>query len=205
MAVTEFGRPIPGNSLTTHKPGDRPWERPPEMATVEDTLKFYVKRISNQDVIDDLIVALDSGIPLNPLVKTMYTSGVMNGMHSLDVGLLIAPALTEYLAAIAKSYDIDFKFSAVDPKEEMDAKERARISMMINAAIEKGIEVGGEEDEGVQLLSQMAATLDAEMSTEEIEEELSDAEGEQEEEPMMQEEDEQQEAPTGGLMAREGM
>ena len=48
----------------------------------------------------------------------------------------------------------------------------------------------------------MAATLDAEMSTEEIEE-LSDAEGE--EEPMMQEEDEQQEAPTGGLMAREGM
>ena len=84
----------------------------------------------------------------------------------------------------------------------MDAKERARISMMINAAIEKGIEVGGEEDEGVQLLSQMAATLDAEMSTEEIEE-LSDAEGE--EEPMMQEEDEQQEAPTGGLMAREGM
>jgi len=199
MAVSQFGAPIPGNSLVTHKPGDRPWERPPEMSAVEDTLKFYVEKIGKKDVVDDLIVALEAGIPLNPLVKTIYTSGVMNGKHSLDIGLIIAPALTEYIAAIAKSYEVEFKFSAVDPKEEMDTKEKARISMMLDAAIEKGIEVGGEGDEGVQMLNEMAATLEEEMPTEQEEEELPDTEDEEE---MMQEE---QEAPDGGLMSREGM
>jgi len=204
MAVTEFGAPIPGNSLTTHKPGDRPWERPPEMSSVGDTLKFYIQRIGNKDVIDDLMVALESGVPLNPLVKTIYNSGVMSGRHSLDVGLLVAPPLTEYIAAIAKSYEVDFKFSAIDPKEELDDKEKARISMMLNAAIEKGIKIGGEEDEGVRMLSEIAATLEEEeVSTEqEGEEYLPDTEDEEE---MMQDDEKEQEASTGGLMSREGM
>ena len=33
----------------------------------------------------------------------------MNGIHNLDVGLIVAPVLSEFLAAVAKSYEIDFK------------------------------------------------------------------------------------------------
>ena len=36
MAVTQFGAPIPGNSLFTHAPGERPWERPAALNTVEE-------------------------------------------------------------------------------------------------------------------------------------------------------------------------
>ena len=59
--------------------------------------------------------------------------------------------------------------------------------------------MGGEGDEGVRMLNEMAATLEEEMPTEQEEEELPDTEDEEE---MMQEE---QEVPDGGLMSREGM
>ena len=196
MEEPNFGRPIPGNSLTTHKPGDRPWERPPEMSTVEDTLRYYFKMLNNPDVIDDLMTLLDMGVPIRPIVQSIYTSGVMNGRHSLDVGLIIEDTMSEFLATVAKSYEIDFSFTEEDPANSKEAKNERRTTMMLQAAIERG-EAQGEDDEGVQLLKQMAETIEAE-------EEVT-----QEEEPPMPVEEEQQEEmpmPEGaGLMSRGDM
>ena len=196
MEEPNFGRPIPGNSLTTHKPGDRPWERPPEMSTVEDALRFYFKMLNNPDVIDDLMTLLDMGVAIRPIVQSIYTSGVMNGRHSLDVGLIIEDTMSEFLATVAKSYEIDFSFTEEDPANSKEAKNERRTTMMLQAAIERG-EAQGEDDEGVQLLKQMAETIEAE-------EEVT-----QEEEPPMPVEEEQQEEmpmPEGaGLMSRGDM
>ena len=196
MAVSQFNAPIPGQSLTT-KPGNVPWERPPEMSTVEDTLRYYFKMLNNPDVIDDLMTLLDMGVPIRPIVKSIYTSGVMNGMHSLDVGLIIEDTMSEFLATVAKSYDIDFTFTEEDPANSKEAKNERRTTMMLQAAIERG-EAQGEDDEGVQLLKQMAETIEAE---EEVTQE--------EEPPMPVEEEQQQEEmpmPEGaGLMSRGGM
>ena len=193
MEEPNFGRPIPGNSLTTHKPGDRPWERPPEMSSVEDALRFYFKMLNDPEVIDDLMTLLDMGVPIRPIVQSIYTSGVMNGRHSLDVGLIIEDTMSEFLATVAKSYDIDFTFTEEDPANSKEAKNERRTTMMLQAAIERG-EAQGEDDEGVQLLKQMAETIEAE-------EEVT-----QEEEPPMPVEEEQQEEmpmPEGaGLMSR---
>ena len=131
MEEPNFGRPIPGNSLTTHKPGDRPWERPPEMSTVEETLRYYFKMLNNPDVIDDLMTLLDMGVPIRPIVQSIYTSGVMNGMHSLDVGLIIEDTMSEFLATVAKSYEIDFTFTEEDPANSKEAKNERRTTMML--------------------------------------------------------------------------
>ena len=42
MAVSDFGAPIPGNSLFTHAPGERPWERPVDIDKVEDAISYYM-------------------------------------------------------------------------------------------------------------------------------------------------------------------
>ena len=197
MEEPNFGRPIPGNSLTTHKPGDRPWERPPEMSTVEETLRYYFKMLNNPDVIDDLMTLLDMGVPIRPIVQSIYTSGVMNGMHSLDVGLIIEDTMSEFLATVAKSYEIDFTFTEEDPANSKEAKNERRTTMMLQAAIERG-EAQGEDDEGLQLLKQMAETIEAEEEA-----------TQEEETPMPVEEEQQQEEmpmPEGaGLMSRGGM
>lgn len=118
MAASVFNGALPGNSLATHATGDRPWERPPQLSSVEESLSFYMTQLSNQDTLDDILVAIQSGVPIKPLVEALYTSSVMKGVHSLDVGLLIAPALMEYFAAVADSYDIEYKFSKRDPKKK---------------------------------------------------------------------------------------
>ena len=194
MEVSSFGAPIPGQSLFS-TPGDSPWERPSELNTVDEALSFYFTSMRDPEIIDDLMTVVDMGIPLEPIVKTMYMSSVMRGLHNLDVGLIVAPVLTEFLAAVAKSYDIDFKYSGVDPMEEKSAKEEQKVQMMLRVAIDKGIEAGGEEDKGVALLKEMASTLD----------EQGEAEAKEEDVVMPPEPAELQMVQEQGLMSRKGM
>lgn len=194
MEVSNFGAPIPGQSLFS-APGERPWERPSELNTVDEALSFYFTSMRDPEIIDDLMTVVDMGIPLEPIVKTMYMSSVMRGLHNLDVGLIVAPVLTEFLAAVAKSYDIDFKYSGVDPMEEKNKKEQQKIQMMLRSAIDKGIEAGGEEDKGVALLKEMASTLD----------EQGEAEAKEEDVVMPPEPAELQVVQEQGLMSRKGM
>ena len=194
MEVSNFGAPIPGQSLFS-APGERPWERPSELNTVDEALSFYFTSMRDPEIIDDLMTVVDMGIPLAPIVKTMYMSSVMRGLHNLDVGLIVAPVLTEFLAAVAKSYDIDFKYSGVDPMEEKSAKEEQKVQMMLRVAIDKGIEAGGEEDKGVALLKEMASSLDEQVGVEAKEEDV----------VMPPEPAELQMVQEQGLMSRKGM
>jgi len=194
MEVSSFGAPIPGQSLFS-TPGDSPWERPSELNTVDEALSFYFTSMRDPEIIDDLMTVVDMGIPLAPIVKTMYMSSVMRGLHNLDVGLIVAPVLTEFLAAVAKSYDIDFKYSGVDPMEEKSAKEEQKVQMMLRVAIDKGIEAGGEEDKGVALLKEMASSLDEQVGVEAKEEDV----------VMPPEPAELQMVQEQGLMSRKGM
>lgn len=196
MEATNFGAPLPGQSLFT-TPKERPYERPSELDTVDDALSYYFTNFRDPEIIDDLMTVLDMGIPLQPVVKTLYMSSVMNGIHNLDVGLIVAPVLSEFLAAVAKSYEIDFKYTAVDAAKQKSEKENMKVQMMLRAAIDRGIETGGEEDRGVALLKEMAESLEdqGDMETE-VKEDATDAPPPEAELQMVKEQ---------GLMSRRGM
>ena len=196
MAVLEYSKPIPGGSLTSHKPGERQWERPPEIASVEEALKYYMERLSDEEIIDDFMVAIESGIAIVPMVKALYLSNVMRGIHSLDVGILIAPALTEYFAAVARSYEIDYKMSNKDYKKEKREKEEAKIAMLLQAAVREA----KTQDEGTSMLQSMADYLISEQEGEPMAEEQPP---EPEELQQIDEPAEEPMPPEGaGLMAR---
>ena len=196
MEVESFGAPIPGQSLFT-TPNERPYERPSELNTVDDALSYYFTNLRDPEIIDDLMTVVDMGIPLQPIVKTLYMSSVMNGIHNLDVGLIVAPVLSEFLAAVAKSYEIDFKYTAVDAAEQKSEKENMKVQMMLRAAIDKGIETGGEEDRGVALLKEMAESLEEQGDMEvKVKEDVTDAPPPPAELQMVKEQ---------GLMSRRGM
>ena len=196
MEVESFGAPIPGQSLFT-TPNERPYERPSELDTVDDALSYHFTNLRDPEIIDDLMTVVDMGIPLEPIVKTLYMSSVMNGIHNLDVGLIVAPVLSEFLAAVAKSYEIDFKYTAVDAAEQKSEKENMKVQMMLRAAIDKGIETGGEEDRGVALLKEMAESLEEQGDMEvKVKEDVTDAPPPPAELQMVKEQ---------GLMSRRGM
>jgi len=99
--------PIAGQSLTAEL-GNRPWQQPPQYTTVEEALQYYIPRLTNPEMIEDLFNVMETGIPLTTLANAIQSSGVMEGKHSLDVGILIMPVLMETMAYLAEESGIEY-------------------------------------------------------------------------------------------------
>jgi hypothetical protein len=96
--------PIPGMSLTT-EPGNRPWENPPELVTVEDAIEYYTKRIiADTDSHEQVLEMLRTGLPVENAANILNKTSVMNGMHTLDVGILVLPVIEELIMTVADIY-----------------------------------------------------------------------------------------------------
>ena len=102
-----FDRPTPGMSLTAEL-GNRPWQQPPQYSTVEESLQYYIPRLTNPELLNELLDVMESGIPLTTIADAMQTGGVMEGKHSLDVGILILPVLIETMAYLAEEAGIKY-------------------------------------------------------------------------------------------------
>jgi len=111
--------PIPGMSLTTEV-GNRPWENPPDLVTVQEALAFYANKILNARgiVLDNLLEIMELGFPLRNYANILQTASVMEGKHTLDVGFLIAPAIEEMLIAVAELNDAKYTVSLEDEFEK---------------------------------------------------------------------------------------
>jgi len=201
MALSKLNAPMPGMSLTS-KPGERRWERPPDMNTVEETLQYYVKHLSKPDVVDDMMVMLEVGFPVIPLAQSLRTSGVMKGKHTLDVGLLVEPALIKFITATADSLDVPYSMGEVNSDEVKAQKEKDKISMLLTAALARADKTAAE-DEGVALMQDISENLtvmDTVAQREPVEEEAEELPADMEAEPATEE---QPATPEGaGLMAR---
>ena len=96
MKIAIFDQPIPGQSLCG-EPKNNPWEQPAEMSDVEEITKYYINNMANDDVIDDLAAVCQTGLSLKPIVDTIVSVGNMNGLHSVDAGMLVKPVIHEFL------------------------------------------------------------------------------------------------------------
>lgn len=99
--------PIPGMSLTG-APRNVPWENPPMLATVEDTIAYYTDKLLDPETEDNILDVLDNQIDIETIADHLITSSVMNGIHSLDVGILINPVVRELIMLVADSTDTEY-------------------------------------------------------------------------------------------------
>ena len=113
----EFQAPIPGESLTAEL-GARPWQSPPQFADVEDVAAFYVEKISSPDVSSDIVVALDNDIPISVLVNSMMLGSVMEGVHTIDAGVLVTPLLVELCEYMAKEAGIEYRTGLEEEEDD---------------------------------------------------------------------------------------
>lgn len=113
--------PIPGQSLTS-SPGAAPYERPPEIDKPEDAAKFHLDRLSTTDKAEAVLDALELGIDVKTLTEGIIRGSVSEGMHSIDVGLIIAPLVHEKIINIATTANIEFDEGLVvkEDREEIE-------------------------------------------------------------------------------------
>jgi len=141
--------PIAGQSLTAEL-GGRPWQQPPQYATVEEALEYYIPRLTEPTLQDDLMNVIEMGIPLTLIAETLQSGGVMEGKHSIDVGILVMPVLIETLAYLAEEEGIDYKMGT--ELETDDTPSESAIALAIQKVKEKEGEPTEEQEPMVEEL-----------------------------------------------------
>ena len=108
MMQPPLSAPIPGQHLTAPL-GDRPWQRPSEFGTPEEALDFYLPRLTEDDFSRQLLDTMESGVPITTIANSLQLASVMEGKHSIDVGILVLPVLMETMAYMGDVAGIDYK------------------------------------------------------------------------------------------------
>ena len=107
MMEQSFDRPIPGMGMT-HEVGARPWQNPPTYTTVEEAVTYYVERMSTDQFRDQLIDVMEMGIPLTTMANTIQLASVMEGVHTVDVGMMLLPILVELLKSMGDASNVQY-------------------------------------------------------------------------------------------------
>ena len=110
--------PIAGESLTAEL-GSRPWQNPPQFRTPEEAIGHYFTRLTDPEDSAGVINALEMGVPVETLTEVIQLGGVMEGLHTIDVGVLISPVIAETLIQLAEKAGIKY---TVEDKEKPEEK-----------------------------------------------------------------------------------
>ena len=121
----QFQSPTPGMSLTT-EPKGRPWERPAKYSTPDEAFEFYINKLTIPRRVAQMLEILENVYPATSLVDSIILGGVMQGLHSLDVAIIIAPALFELITGVADTTGLEYEEGLVDKNELEDASLVAR-------------------------------------------------------------------------------
>ena len=183
--------PIPGQSLTD-EPRNYPWERPPEIVDPRQAVKYHIEGLNNPESLDNIVELMQLGIPVSVLAKTAMTTAQMEGIHSIDVSLIIRDTIKEELITIAEEAGVDYLMGDEPDEVEVAAKDDQSTLALLRSKLD-AIEPGSPEDDaGVDFMRDTAEALETD-----TEEGAEAPMMEQEEPPMMETLD----APRG-LMAR---
>jgi len=103
-----FSTPIPGQSLT-REPRAYAWEDPPKYSKPEDALMWHMDRLEEPERTKAVLTLLELGLDVVTLTEGILRGGVVQGIHNIDVSLIIAPIIHEYITGTANAVGIDFK------------------------------------------------------------------------------------------------
>ena len=133
--TSDFDMPIPGMAMT-HELGARPWQSPPQMNTVEEGIDFYISRLVDKKMAGRLLDIIETGVPLTAIAETLTLGGVMQGLHTIDVAVLVNPVLVELMEGLAKNADVPYIVGDEDETTEPDPMLLKKAMTMMDEAEE---------------------------------------------------------------------
>jgi len=143
-----FDAPIGGQGMVSEM-GNKPWQQPAKYNTVDEALEFYSSRLQEESFQEELLDVMELGTPLSILSNSIQLGGTMQGMHTLDVGILIQPVLLEMLAFIGDKNKIKYDMGLEDPNIDPDKFPDSKIALAVKRArdkMKKEVDVDDEEN-----------------------------------------------------------
>ena len=104
---TLFNAPVPGESLVAEL-GARPWQSPAKITTVDEAVDYYMERMSSEEFMEQVVEVMESGVPVAVIANTIQLASVMDGVHSVDIGMLVLPIIMEMMMLLGDSAGIKY-------------------------------------------------------------------------------------------------
>lgn len=124
-----FRAPIPGQSLTT-PPKEARYERPPEVTDPEEAIQVHLMRLMDEDRMNEILDILEfTPMTIMEVTQGIMRSAVANGIHSIDISLIAAPIVHEFIKQTADGVGIEYN-EGLEDMEAKKRKERMRVAGM---------------------------------------------------------------------------
>lgn len=173
-----FDRTPPGFSLT-QEPKGAPFENPPEIADPDEATRWHLDKMNSANAFEDISYFLEAGIDIPTLVQGLLRAAVFQGVHSLDVSLIVAPVLHEFIKDIGDATGVDYDEGISDDKERTVIRYQRNVARAEKKLKKFGVDVEktlSEKDkpEGTDTKDQMEAMIVVSNKEEPMEEDASE-------------------------------
>jgi hypothetical protein len=142
--MKKFDAPIPGQSLT-NEPRKYPWERPPETSDPDVAISHHLTRIGSPELLNSILDGVGQGMPVAMITDLILTGAVAKGIHSIDISMMIAPVLQDYIVNLLEEEDVEFKEFFADDSDE-DARKGIALSSALTGLRESSLKSKGKDD-----------------------------------------------------------
>lgn len=139
-------RPIPGESLTI-EPKSIEYERPPQTVDVKEALPIHLDNLNRPEGMRDIVFFMQNDVPLKIMVEGLLRSAVLEGIHSVDISLMIAPVVHEYIKGELDALQIEYDEGIDDSSQQELLQDKRAFDM----ALEKFLEEEGDEPDVLSL------------------------------------------------------
>jgi hypothetical protein len=137
--MKQFDAPIPGQSLTS-EPRNAPWKRPPTTSDPDEAIVHHLTRLGQPKILNNILDGVGQGLPVAMLTDLMLTGAVTQGIHSIDMSMMIAPVIHEYIVNLLEEEGVEFKEFF-----EKDSDEDVLKTIALSGAI-SGLKTKGDND-----------------------------------------------------------
>ena len=100
---------------------------------------------------EGIVDTMELGVPLTTMADTLQTGGVMQGLHTIDVGMLAIPVIIEMLAYIAEDAGIEYTMGT-DKRIDDDKISDVKIALAMKKMREKLPEAIDEREEEPEVM-----------------------------------------------------
>ncbi len=158
-----FDRVQPGFSLT-QEPKGTPFENPPDITDPEEAAMYHLDKMNNADAFEDISYFLEEGIDIPTLVQGMLRNAVFQGVHSIDVSLIVAPTLHEFIKDIGDITGVDYDEGISNSKDRAVIRYQRNVSrakkMLSKLGVDAEITMNSEKPaEDINMEEQMEAMI----------------------------------------------
>ena len=121
--ITNTGRPIPGQSLTSDPDNPAPYEQPPQYTSVHEASEYIFNNLIQEETYVPLMQLLLDDMPIMDIAQTLVFKGFTESKWNPDLMLMLAEPVAYMLLALAERAGIDPVIYRGEDEDDLEEEE----------------------------------------------------------------------------------